>query len=254
MRGRIVMRKSILTVLLGLVMSGSLKAQDSNKTYAGLKLGLNMPRMYYTNQNLKDLPHDFSIGPSFGLFAEFPLGKRLAVAAELNFQKRGGATSYTYETDYKVKYDIQTMYVSLRIPFYWYLTKPSRLAPYLLLGPDAGYAFNGDISLSQPGLAISESNVSINNSNYNPYYLGVIAGVGARYNIDFKGFILVTKLDVVLNWGLLDTFSHSEHEGTSTPTNVNAYQHQGERYSRGVEVSLSLGFIRKHDMSACRGF
>ena len=100
----------------------------------------------------------------------------------------------------------------------------------------------------------SESNVSINNSNYNPYYLGVIAGVGARYNIDFKGFILVTKLDVVLNWGLLDTFSHSEHEGTSTPTNVNAYQHQGERYSRGVEVSLSLGFIRKHDMSACRGF
>ena len=252
------MNRYITTILLLLVFSANLTAQslvnDNNKTTAGVKIGVNMPRMYYTNPNLKDLPHDFVIGPSVGAFIEFPLSMRLHLATEFNFQRRGSATSYIYEQDYHVNYEIESYYMSLRIPFYFYFPKATKTRSYIFLGPDAGYALGGSISLSQPGLDISESHVNINDKNYNPLYLGVLAGVGMRHDVVLTNWICVIKYDVALNFGFIDTFSQSEHDGTATATNVHAYNHHGERQSRGLELSVSIGVMRHYDMSACRGF
>lgn len=244
------------------VISASTTAQKSNSSQqyekntiiTGLKIGANIPRMYYTNKYIKDLPHDFMIGPSLGVFVEFPLFRFLSVATEINCQKRGGATSYKYEQDYDVNYKLQTYYASLRIPFYIYYPIKKNTHPYLFVGPDAGYAFSGDISLSQPGLDIAESNVTLNKSNYNPYYFGILFGVGIRHNIILTNYVVVIKYDAAINFGFTDTFSQSEHDETSTSTNVHAYNHQGERLSRGLELSISIGLIRIKDMGACRGF
>lgn len=247
--------------LLILVFSGELFSQgyqsassDNDKTFFGIKAGINAPRLYYTNPHIKNLPHDLVIKPSLGIFLEFPLYRWLSVAAEFNYQNRGGATSYDYEQDYHVTYKLDAMYMSLRVPFYIYMPVSKKTAPYLMLGPDLGYAFGGNISLSQPGLDIPESSVNINDANYNPYYFGMLAGVGIRHKGNTKNYVCITKLDVALNWGFLDTFSKSEQNETAVPTNVHAYNHQGKRYSRGLEISLSIGFIRNEDMSACRDF
>ena len=227
---------------------------EKNKTFGGIKAGINAPRLYYTNPHLKNLPHDLIIKPSVGLFLEFPLTRNITVATELNYQNRGGGTSYNYEQDYHVTYKLDAMYLSLRVPFYYYILNKKKVSPYFMLGPDFGYAFGDKISLSQPGLEISECSVDIGDSDYNPYYLGILAGVGIRHKGKLKNYICITKLDVAINWGLLDTFSKSEKDETAVPVNIHAYNHQGERFSRGLEISLSIGFIRNEDMSACRSF
>lgn len=256
------MQRLIAIILLSFVFSSDVMAQrlsgssqnENNRIVAGVKLGANMPRMYYTNQHLKDLPHDFMIGPSLGVFVEFPVLKYVSFATEINYQKRGGATSYIYEHDYNVNYDIQTYYASLRVPFYFYYPIKRKVNPYLSVGPDLGYATGGTISLSQPGLDIPESSMNINKSNYNRFYFGIILGVGLRHRIDLTNYSWIIKYDVAINWGLTDTFSQSEHEGTGSPTNIHAYNHQGERFSRGLEVGISIGVKRNVDMSACRKF
>lgn len=226
----------------------------AQKRFFGAKAGVNIPRLYYTNPALNELPHDFRISPSISVFAEFPFLRGLSIAPEINYQQRGGATSYLYENEYDVNYTIDVKYISLRVPISYYIPIKTFIVPYLYAGPDIGYAFNGKIVLSQPGLGVGESNLDINNSNYNPFYFGILLGAGIRHDFDLAKCICIIKLDVALNWGLTDTYSKSENEGTSTPTNVNAYNPQKGRHSRGIEIHLGIGFIRKDDKSACRGF
>lgn len=256
------MNKCILILLFVLALSGTTMSQnirksdrfENKKVYAGLKLGANLPRMYYSNRNLSDLPHDLMVGPSFGLFVEFPLHRMFSLAAEFNWQKRGGATSYTYEKEYHVSYKLESYYTSLRIPLYCYFPISQSSAPYLCLGLDAGYSIGGSVSLSQPGLDISDVNMNLNDKNYNPLYIGALIGVGMRHNLKTDNFIWILKWDVALNWDFLDTFSDSEHNETAVPANVNAYNHQGTQMSRGLEAHISIGFIHQEDMSACRTF
>lgn len=252
------MKKYMLVLLIIGFFSVNMVAQKmsqyGNRVLYGVKIGANIPRLYYTNKYLKELPHDFMIGQSLGVFVELPLYRFISFAAEINYQKRGGATSYTYEHDYHVSYDLQTYYASLRVPFYFYYPIRRILKSYILIGPDAGYAFSGSISLSQPGLDISECSININKSNYNPFYFGILIGVGMRHNLSLTNYTCVIKYDVAINWGFTDTFSQSEQKETATPTNVHAYNHQGERCSRGMELSISIGIIKNEDMGACRGF
>ena len=62
-------------------------------------------------------------------------------------------------------------------------------------------------------------------------------------------FPSVLAMMVQVIYGLTDTFSKLEHNGTAHPVNgVNSYYIDGKRYSRGLECHLSLGFfIQKHD-------
>ena len=105
------MKKFLTALALMMAMtSNHLKAQKSfypariqdeakinNGIVIGIKSGMNCPRLYYTNNYLADLPHDFMIGVSASAFIEFPFLKVGAIAPEFNYQQRGGATSYIYE-------------------------------------------------------------------------------------------------------------------------------------------------------------
>lgn len=230
------------------------EAKISDGILFGLKGGINFPRLYYTNAHLSNLPHDLMITPSAGAFIEFPLFKSFAVAPELNYQQRGGATSYVYEGKYDVSYKFEAEYVSMRIPFICYFPVSNMFRPYVFAAPDAGYVVGGKISLMQPGLNIEGSEIGLNNSNINRYYFGLLGGAGIRMNLLLQEFTLVIKADAAVNFGLLDTFSESEHNETASPTNVYAYNHQGMRNSRGLEVSISIGFIRIKGDDVCDHF
>lgn len=230
------------------------EAGTSDGVLAGLKGGINIPRLYYTNANLRDLPHDFIVAPSAGIFIEFPLFKNFAIAPELNYQQKGGATSYIYENDYEVCYQLEAEYASVRIPIILYVPNSKIIRPYLFVAPDAGYVIGGKISLTQLGLDIENSQIGLNNSNINRLYYGLLGGAGVRMNFPFPSFTLILKADAAVNFGLSDTFSESEHNETASPTNVYAYNHQGKRNSRGLEISVSLGFIRYKGDDVCDHF
>ena len=222
-----------------------MNAQGINdKAFFGIKGGVNIPRLYFRDVNLNKLHQDFLVYPTASLYAEFKLYGRLSLGAEFNCQLRGGATSYTYETNYKVNYKIRARYISMRLPVYCYLFNHPTIAPYFFISPDFGYAHSGDIILTQPGLPISEVSVSINDSNIRRFNFGMMAGLGVRKNANLNNWTIVLKVDLALNWGHLNSFSPAETNGTATPTNVHAYNSQGRRLITGIELNLSIGISK----------
>ncbi|MBQ7532309.1 MAG: PorT family protein [Bacteroidales bacterium] len=239
------MCKRVLVFILLIMSIGGLAAQNINdKNFWGVKVGANFPRLYYSDKNLKELPHDMMVGPTVGLFYEFKLYKTVSMAVEIDYQQRGGATSYVYENKYNVNYKLKAHYASLRLPFTWYMIGNKDFSPYLYVAPDFGYAFGGTISLTQPGLPISDVSVGISDSNINRLNIGILGGLGVRKNVNLTNWILVLKVDAALSYGFINTFSPSETNETATPTNIHAYNSQGKRHSVGLEINLSLGFER----------
>ncbi len=236
-------------------LPGNLNAAKSRKgPVIGVKGGVNFPRLYYTNPHLSDLPHDFILGLSGSVFVEIPFNNRLAIAPEVNYQQRGGATSYVYETQYDVNYRLDAEYVSLRLPFIFYIPISQTFRPYLFAAPEAAYAIGGRIALTQPGLDIESSNINVSAANYNPIYLGALGGAGLRADLPLPNFTLVLKAEAAVNYGFLDTFSESEHQETATSTNIHAYNQQGTRHSAGLELQLGIGLIPGKKDDVCTHF
>ena len=220
----------------------------------GVKLGGNLSRLYYTHPFLSDMPHGFMINKSFGIFLEIPFLRPCTVAPELNYQGRGGSFSYrfnafTLQNDtltIQHTYSLQANYISFRVPVNFYFPINDRVKPYLFVGPDFGMVVNGEVSSPQQANSLNYSNIKY------PYF-GALGGAGIRVNIPLSIITMVVKADAALNWGLTDTFSTYEQNGLASPSNVGAYQLQGKRYSRGLEVHLSIGFyFNKYD--ACSTF
>ena len=215
----------------------------------GVKGGVNLPRLYYTSTALSDLPHELLLTPSAGFFLELPLSRMVTIAPELHYQQRGGATSYQFNGQQE-SYRFIAHYVTLRVPFYCYAPVSDRWKPYLFLAPEAGSPIFGKIQLKRPS---GDVETDINNANINRIYLGALGGIGMRINIPFSTITMVLKIETALNWGLIDTYSPSEHAGTAHPVNIQAYSIEGHRWSRGLECHLGLGFfINKYN--ACSTF
>ncbi len=251
MKKEVTMNK--LLFIICLLLQGLVSVVQA-QSYYGIKGGINMPRLHYTDKNLHKLGHDFMLGPSIGVFFEYPIQNHITIAPEANYQQRGGATSYHYSQQYNISYQLEANYLSVRIPCFGYWSNSSVISPYWFVGPDFGYVLSGQISLSQPGLDIPGSHVAINKSNLNQLYVGCLGGVGLRFNISISYITFVLKTDVGINWGFSDTFSKGEQEETANPTNVHAYNNQGHRFSRGLEAHLSIGFISRRSDDVCLHF
>ena len=245
------MYKRIFLSILLIALIGGLNAQHINdKVLYGIKGGVNFPRLNFTETNLRKLPHDFMITPTVSLFVEFKIREKCSMAVELNYQQRGGATSYVYENDYKVHYKLLADYASARLPFFVYLSNNNTISPYLMLSPEFSYALGGNISLTQPGLPIPEASVKISDANIKRFNFGILVGIGVRRNVELNNWIFVMKADVALNFGLLNTFSPSETKETATPTNVYAYNSQEKRRTMGFELNLSIGISKNNSSKA----
>lgn len=219
----------------------------------GVKVGANSTWLYYTNPHLRVLPHDLMIGPTASVFVEVPFHDVFSIAPELNVQQKGGATSYIYEENYHVEYKLKALYASARIPLLLYVPVSDYFKPYVFGAAEIGRAIEGSISLSQPGLEIPEVSLPISASNMNEWCWGPIIGAGVRVNIPLPHFTLVMKLDAAYSLGLSDSFSMQEHDETAAPTNIHAYNHQGARYLRGIELNVGIG-ITPAKRSICEQF
>ena len=229
------------------------KAKVSEGIVYGVKIGANSSRLYYTNLHLSVLPHDLMIGPTASVFVEIPFLKVLSVAPEINVQQKGGATSYIYEENYHVEYKLKATCVSIRLPLLVYIPVSKYFKPYVFGAAEIGKVVGGSISLSQPGLEIPYVSLPILESDMRDWNWGPMAGAGLRVNIPMPHLTLVMKLEAAYNSGLSDTFSRQEHDETAIPTNVHAYNHQGARYLKCLELNLGIG-ITPAKRSVCDQF
>ena len=210
----------------------------------GIKGGVVASRRYYSASALSDLPHDLLLRPSAGCFLELPLSRVFTIAAELNYQQRGGAKKYQFNGNDE-QYSLMAHYISARVPICCYFPVSDRIKPYVFFSPEVGVPLAGSIRLKGYYYDVE---TPINNSNINRLYAGVLGGAGLRFNMPLSTITIVLKLDAAINWGLLDTFSRSEHAGAAQPLNLQAYTIDGSRQLRSLECHLSLGFfINKPD-------
>ncbi len=237
---------------------------NSNVVAIGVKGGLSFPQMYYSDSHLNELPQPwlkdangaFRILPIGGVFVDIPLGNFVSIAPEAMFAQRGTSMSYQHYSGSKVDYSISSRYVDLRIPVVARLNVVDAFQPYVVAGLEAGYLLGGQITEKRTAPYSIDTTINIGKANMATIHAGAFAGVGIRSDINCGAFTLMLKLDATYHHGFVDSYSSMEHEDASNPVNINAYNINGVRLPRGLEVCFSLGVPLKFNKvdDACSTF
>ncbi len=255
------MKKAFLMLFLLCVCGvtyGQIRLNDgsilvSKRVSIGLKGGVNICKMLYTDSNVK-IEHDFGFRPAAGVYIEIPVRRFLSISPEFLFIQRGTQTSYEYDVDYIINYKMNVRYIDFRVPFQFYWLVSNTFKPYAFVAPDFGYVLGGTISLEQKYLEIEEAHCDIGSANHSQYDFSILMGVGFRFDINMKNTSIFIKVEGGYNNGLLNTFSPKETEDGSTPLNVYAYNNTGYRFNRGIEVMLSIGMPLYFRQGTCSYF
>lgn len=246
--------KKILIAILLIIISLGVKAQKTklnhtDETFIGVKGGINLAWMRFTDKNLSSLQQNPSLRLLGGLFLDIPLTHHLGIAPEVAYVQRGMSTDYTKYYGLDEHYEIKSNYMDLRLPLlYRFDIGKEWLRPYLVAGIDVGYLLGGEITLGETTIEIGQANMS-------NLYLGAFAGAGCSVYTKIGGRNMQFRLDAVYNHGFMDSFSQMETDEQSTPSNINAYNHSGKRFPKGVEISLGISIsLKRAPKDACMGF
>lgn len=255
------MKKYLFVILLvGIV--GVSQAQTKNKQTEekaiaiGIKGGLNVPRMYYyNNEALQQLPQTLVFTPMGGLFVDIPLGRILALAPEAVYLQRGTDIRYEHRSGANVYYAIAVNYVDLRLPLE--LRWPIRpyFQPYLTVGAEGGYRLGGQIHIDRTAPVELDETIDVGNANMSLIHAGAFAGLGIRSRIPMGSRHLLIKLSATAHQGFLDTYGDAEKEEKVPAVNVNAYKVTGARLPQGLEVTLGIAIpLEKAPDDPCSTF
>ena len=256
------MKKCLIIILLFVCFSGAAwaqmsKAQPVEKSVAiGLKGGVNMPRMYYfNNEALNQLPQKDTITLMGGLFVDIPMGEVLVLSPEFMYLQRGTDISYTHQSGAQVHYSMLVHYVDFRLPLEFRIPVNPFFQPYLTVGAEAGMRLGGQIHIDRTSPVVFDQTIDVGDANMNLIHAGAFAGLGIRSRVGLGSRHLLFKLSATVHQGLLDSYAAAEKEGSVTAVNVNAYQVTGWRLPQGLEVTLGVAIpLEKHLEDACATF
>ncbi len=220
--------------------SQMMKKTPRAKAAVGIKGGVNLSWMYYSDWHLSDLPQTKTVHPVGGIFVDIPLSEFIGIAPELMYYQRGMKTEYTHYSGFDVTYSIKSRYVDLRLPVTIGVNITQWLQPYAVAGADLGYLLGGETSLRQPGLPRPVVTADLGKANMSPLYLGAFGGLGLRFYHTVNGRRAQLKLEATYNHDFIDSFSKMEHNEEATPLNVNAYNLRGIRLPKGIEISVGV--------------
>ena len=255
------MRKYL--IVIGLVLGFGLisEAQMSNKTLEskavaiGLKGGVNMPGMYYyQNEPLNQTSQAFVFTPMGGLFMEIPLSDAFMISPEFVYLQRGTDMTYEHHSGSQVHYTMSVHFVDFRLPFELRWPVKRYFQTYFMLGPEVGMRLGGEIHMDRTAPAFLDQTIPVGNANMGLIHAGAFAGVGIRSRLAMGSRDIVLKLSASLHQGLLDTYSAGEQDGTVHAVNVNAYQPKGMRLPQGLEVALGIAIPLERYDDACSSF
>ena len=250
------MKKTIIILYLICISMCALgQHRTSNLISFGLKGGINLTGMAYTDWHLSELPQQMPLRPVGGIIMDIPLSQSFSIAPEIMYVERGMKTTYTHYSNYEVQYEIHSRYMDLRVPFLVGLNITSWMQPYLVAGVDAGWLLGGKIHLHQPDLPCPDATILIGKANMRSLYAGAFGGAGIRFFRTLNGQKTQLKIDATYNFDFVDTFTDLEYTDDAHPINVNAYNITGKRFPKGIEITVGITlpiFPDKND--ACYSF
>ena len=249
----------IIGFLLGLNLVSEAQMQrnavESKAVAIGLKGGVNLPRMLYTNNPaVSQLAQDLTFTPMGGVFLDIPLGSAVTMSPEFAYLKRGTEISYEHHSGSMVHYAMSVHFVDFRLPFELRWPVKPYFQPYLVAGGEVGMRLGGQIHMDRTEPALFDQTIDVGNSNMSLIHAGAFAGLGIRSRIGLGSRDIVLKLSATVHQGLLNNFSAAEQDGSIPALNVNAYQPKGARLPQGLEVCLGIAFPLERQDDACATF
>ncbi len=254
------MKSFFAIIVMAFVLPGYCFSQIGNRNTEsvaiGIKGGVALPGMSYSDKYLSELEQDAFFAPVGGLFVSVPLGDIVSIAPEVMWVNRGVKMQYTHFSGAAVHYSIASQYVDLRVPVLARLKVAEGFQPYVFTGAEAGYLLGGQIHISRSIPIVMDEIIDIGKANMAPYHVGAFAGLGIRSDIGFGSLTLSIRLEVSYHQGFVDSYSEMEHAETAMPININAYYISGKRMPKGLELCLGIGLPLKFDNSddACSTF
>lgn len=254
------MKSFFAIIVMAFVLPGYCFSQIGNRNTEsvaiGVKGGVALPGMSYSDKYLSELEQDAFFAPVGGLFVSVPLGDIVSIAPEVMWVNRGVKMQYTHFSGAAVHYSIASQYVDLRVPVQARLQVSELFQPYAFAGAEAGYLLGGQIHISRSIPIVMDEIIDIGKANMAPYHAGAYAGLGIRSDINFGSLTLSVRLEASYHHGFVDSYSEMEHAETAAPVNINAYNSTGKRMPKGWEICLGLGIPLHFDNSddACSTF
>ena len=212
--------------------SGLSSDSPSTQTYIGVKGGVNLPSLSYSNSGLNDYKSELYTTTMWGIFAEIPLNQdnTFSIRPEVNFITRG-----QHIKDQGIVYAMDVQYRDVYLPFvYTFRGRELGVSPFLLVAPTVGFATGGNIKLDNWKVKVSDGNL-------NPVSYGLYAGAGIKIPVvsNHKETFSI-GLEVGYYLGLSDTYSEKEIDGESQALNVNFYEIDGTRKHTGFQAQVSV--------------
>ena len=238
------------------------KRDFKNIPTIGIKGGMTLYSMRFSDANYNSLSSEYVLHPGFGVYVEYDMNIRnmqgFTIGAELMSVNRGYHKEFTFRpgsADIQEIDKLDAKYIDLRIPFGYRFNNEEAVNPYVFVAPYVGFCYGGSISKEFPNGEADNQSIDIADSDavINPLDFGLILGAGLRFNIKFEVFSLILKLDASYDLGLMNTYSKTD----GNPVDLYAYTFTDDtRKNRGFEIMLSIGLPLKFNFlrDACYGW
>lgn len=255
------------------LQSASMKRQSANASYnIGIIGGASITQWIHfggTGTQYNE-PIGKCIGYLGGVSIEKMLNDNLSVGIEGMYAIRNLYLTYEikqfpvglYEwNDISKTLDANYNEICVQVPLCFYMTgtTASSIRPYMFAGPRMTIIQDGgSTTWHKTNLTtnVTENDtVGINKSNFQPFNIGITAGIGALFKINLPNYYFLMKLDASCHAGLINTFSEKEKEG-SVETVIGADYIDpyllGKRFSGNADLRLTILFpLKKLTKGAC---
>jgi len=204
------------------------------ETSLGIKLGVNLPSMSYSDKDLNNYSSSYYGKVLFELLGEYMIIPSLSVRPGLKLITRGQHIKESW-----FDYEFDAKYIDLNLPIAVTFQTFENVYPYILAGPVVGLAYGGNIRYRENGYPYE---TKINKSNLKHYSSGLYLGAGVKYSLSIKEFIIIPGFEAGYHLGFTNTYSDKERYGTAI-NELDGYKINkidGNRKHRGLELGVTL--------------
>lgn len=218
----------------------------------------------------------FNFGPIGGLVVERMFNSNSSLAVEGLFAMRNTHLDYNVlnfpvainvNKDFYRQYDVDYMEVAVQVPLTYYFSQ-GNLRPYVFVAPRFTLPLSGSIEWQKKEIigygtenqhyseegAVDET-VEMSGQNMRRWNVGLVAGAGIRYRVNFSNYYLLLKLDLSAHAALINSFTKDENSGNSEivigASYIDPYLLQ-KRFNTDASLKFTLLFpLKKQLKGAC---
>lgn len=233
----IVAQENETSILQQDTKSQVLQSNDYGTLTPGVKLGLSIPNMRYSDPMYKNYDNTWIASGLGGIFVDYRFWESLSVRPELLYIGRGGNMS---ATDYSLDYKIRATYFDIRAPFIWTFMRDNWIQPYVGFGPSLDFVAGGNIDYQQGNDHYTIK--PLTKGSIAPVDFGFYFGAGCKFVIPIvESYDLVVGAEFGYHLGLVNTFSKYEKGQYAQPINGKGYAVQGFRKNHDFELAVTVG-------------